>query len=178
MPGSPGQQHHRPRHQPPPSTRSSSPTPVGLAWATSALTWPIGTAGAVIAPAFDLGDPGPDPGLLDRAPGLALPAPADPLDGHPAAFAAPIGHLGRFSHEPQATRVVRTDLRKTPPQDVGIVDLQPLGLGDGRPRRPWGRTRSSGPLQDRLGVGRPSAGRVPGATTPDGPRTPRPPRDE
>src|SRR5688500_2265933 len=52
MPGSPASSTTAPGTRPPPSTRSSSPTPVVLAAATSALTWPIGIAGAVVAPAW------------------------------------------------------------------------------------------------------------------------------
>src|SRR6201991_1805864 len=51
MPGSPASSTTAPGTRPPPSTRSSSLTPVVRAAAISALTWPIGSAGAVVAPA-------------------------------------------------------------------------------------------------------------------------------
>ena len=87
-PGSPASRATVPGTRPPPSTRSSSPTPVGRARAVSTSIWPIGRAtlapGAVARGARPGGR-----GVLDHgAPGLALAAPADPLGRGPAALGA------------------------------------------------------------------------------------------
>src|SRR5690606_33400613 len=93
---------------------------------------------------------GPDRGLTglgDRAPGLALPAATEPLDGAPAALGAPIGRgpaLGR--HAPHPRRAVRHG-------------------GDGRPCADVvSRSAASGPARRRASRGgrRAAAEVVPG----------------
>ena len=50
-PGSPASRMAAPGTSPPPSTRSSSGTPLGRKVESATLTWPIGTAGVLTGPA-------------------------------------------------------------------------------------------------------------------------------
>ena len=90
-PGSPASSTTAPGTSPPPSTRSSSSTPVGTARAASTSTWPIGRAGGCDRAGAVVRTDRGRAVLVDRAPGLALAAAADPLGGRPAALGAAVG---------------------------------------------------------------------------------------
>ena len=97
-PGSPASRTTAPGTRPPPSTRSSSATPVARAAAASSIgTWPIGTAGAVTGPAAPCVRGAAAPASATRAPGLALAAAPDPLGGLPAALGAAVRRAGALA---------------------------------------------------------------------------------
>ena len=80
----------------------------GVDWASWTSTSRIGRAGALTGPAAVVrGARRAD--LLDRAPGLALAAAADPLAGGPAALAAAVGRAGRWPWPTAAARLRRTE---------------------------------------------------------------------
>ena len=85
IPGSPATRTTEPGTRPPPRTRSSSPTPVPRG--RGVVDVDLGDAQRRAADRRGGGGAdGRHADLGDRAPGLALAAPADPLDGGPAAL--------------------------------------------------------------------------------------------
>ena len=93
-PGSPASSTTAPGTSPPPSTRSSSGTPVERAVACVPSTWPMGSAEVETRPGAVVRTRGRAAHLLDRAPRLALRAAAEPLGGLPAALGAAVGRDG------------------------------------------------------------------------------------
>src|SRR3954447_25337916 len=92
-----------PGTSPPPSTRSSSGTPLLRNDAESTDTCAIGTAALVTGPASDRltrGAAGP----RARSPALALPPPPAPLRGGPAALGAQVRRARSLRHGSHARR--------------------------------------------------------------------------